>query len=203
MALRILGRSTQLTMQCSAGDSACRDAHARVHHMGFICRVFSSPNGSVRVWHPTAFRGSTPDFFSTLSPDVFSTRGCFRMTTGVQNLSFHLLGEPPKAIVPPNAIESPKAIEPHLPVCQLCRFQLGPIKWSLPTIKSLDRIVVIDLLLVFQGEILGPATGAFACNYLMSEAWTIGGNNNNSGSNDSDNDNINYCYNYYNNNSNI
>ena len=34
--------------------------------------------------------------------------------------------------------ELPKAIEPHLPVCQSYRWQLGPNMWSSPTTKSLD-----------------------------------------------------------------
>ena len=41
--------------------------------------------------------------------------------------------------------ELPKAIEPHMPVCQLYRWQLGPNMWSLPTTKSLDTIVVTVL----------------------------------------------------------
>ena len=38
-----------------------------------------------RVWHLTAYRGSTPDFSLRLSPEVFSTRGNFRKTTEVCN----------------------------------------------------------------------------------------------------------------------
>ena len=53
---------------------------------------------------------------------------------------FHLLGE------------LPKAIEPHLPVCQLYRWQLGPNMWSSPTTKSLDPIVVTDLGWASQGK---------------------------------------------------
>ena len=45
--------------------------------------------------------------------------------------------------------ELPKAIEPHLPVCQLYRWQLGPTKWSSPTTKSLDPIVVTILWVGF------------------------------------------------------
>ena len=41
--------------------------------------------------------------------------------------------------------ELPKAIEPQLPVCQLCRWQLGPSMWTSPTTKSLDPIVVTAL----------------------------------------------------------
>ena len=59
----------------------------------------------VRVLHQTAFRGSTPDFSSRLSPEVFSTSGYFRKTVAFEIRVFPLLGE------------LPKAIEPHLPVC--------------------------------------------------------------------------------------
>ena len=59
---------------------------------------------------------------------------------------FHLLGE------------LPKAIEPHLPVCQLYRWQLGPSMWTSPTTKSLDPIVVTALRVGFPRESHGPAT---------------------------------------------
>ena len=68
--------------------------------------------------------------------------------------------------------EQPKAIEPHLPVCQLYRWQLGPNMWSSPTTKSLDPIVVTDLRVGFPGESHGPATSGFACNCSEPEAWT-------------------------------
>ena len=52
--------------------------------------------------------------------------------------------------------ELPKAIEPHLPVCQLYRWQLGPNMWSSPTTKSLDPIVFTALRVGFPGESHGP-----------------------------------------------
>ena len=70
--------------------------------------------------------------------------------------------------------ELPKAIEPHLPVCQLYRWQLGPIMWSSPTTKSLDPIVVTTLRVGFSGESHGPATCGFARNCPEPEAWTTG-----------------------------
>ena len=48
--------------------------------------------------------------------------------------------------------ELPKAIEPHQPVCQLYRWQLGPNMWSSPSTKSLDPIVVTALRVGFPGE---------------------------------------------------
>ena len=66
--------------------------------------------------------------------------------------------------------ELPKVIEPHLPVCQLYRWQLGPNMWCSPTTKSLDPIVVTALLVGFPGESNGPATCGFACNCPEPEA---------------------------------
>ena len=68
--------------------------------------------------------------------------------------------------------ELPKAIEPHLPVCQLYRWQLGHYMWPSPTTKSLDPIVVTALRVGFPGESHGPATCGFACNCLESDVWT-------------------------------
>ena len=59
--------------------------------------------------------------------------------------------------------ELPRAIEPHLPVCQLYCWQLGPNMWSSPTTKSLDPIVVTALRVGFPGESHGHATYGFAC----------------------------------------
>ena len=68
--------------------------------------------------------------------------------------------------------ELPTAIEPHLPVCQLHRWQLGPNMWSSPTTKSLDPIVVTALRVGFPGENDEPATYGFACNCPEPETWT-------------------------------
>ena len=68
--------------------------------------------------------------------------------------------------------ELPKAIEPHLPVCQLYRWQLSPNMWSSPMTKSLDPIVVAALRVFFPGESHGPATCGFACNCPEPEVWT-------------------------------
>ena len=68
--------------------------------------------------------------------------------------------------------ELPKAIEPHLPVCQLYRRQLGPSMWTSPTTMSLDPIIVTALRVGFPGESHGPATCGFACNCPEPEAWT-------------------------------
>ena len=72
----------------------------------------------------------------------------------------------------PLLCELPKAIQPHLPVCQLYRWQLGPSMWTSPTTKSLDTIVVTALRVGFPGESHGPATCGFACNCPEPEAWT-------------------------------
>ena len=48
--------------------------------------------------------------------------------------------------------EPPKAIEPHLPDCQLSRWQLAPKMWPSHTTKLLNLIVVTALWLDFPGE---------------------------------------------------
>ena len=68
--------------------------------------------------------------------------------------------------------ELPKAIEPHLPVCQLSRWQLGPNVWSSPTTKSLDPTVVTAVRVGFPGESHGPTKCGFASNCPEPETWT-------------------------------
>ena len=67
------------------------DPPAREHHTGFICGRFPSPLVShrkeVTVYQQNAFRWSTPDFSSRLSPEVFSTSGYIRKTAGDWNQS--------------------------------------------------------------------------------------------------------------------
>ena len=59
-----------------------RDVFVGVHSPFWSCR------SEVRVKHQTAFRGSTPDFSSRLSPEVLATRGYLRKTAGAFNQSF-------------------------------------------------------------------------------------------------------------------
>ena len=68
--------------------------------------------------------------------------------------------------------ELPKAIKPHLPVCQLYRWQLGPNMWSSPATKSLNPIVVTAIRVGYPGKSHGPATCGFSCNCPEPEAWT-------------------------------
>ena len=75
-------------------------------------------------------------------------------------------------IVFPFLGELPSAIEPHLPICQLQCWHLGPTKWHSPTNKSLDLFIVIALLVGFPIKRLGSATGGFTCNCLVPGAWT-------------------------------
>ena len=59
------------------------------------------------------------------------------------------------------------AIQPHLPDCQLYRWQVGPNMWSSTTIKSLDPVVVTALGVGCPGENYGPSTGGLSCNCRM------------------------------------
>ena len=69
--------------------------------------------------------------------------------------------------------ELPKVIKPHLPICQLYRWQLCPNMWSSPTTKSFDPIVVTALRVGFPGESHGPTSCGFACNCPVDPvAWT-------------------------------
>ena len=80
-------------------------------------------------------------------------------------------------------------MEPHLPVCQQCRWQLGPNMWSSPTTKSFDPIVATALQMDFPGESHGPATCGFACNCPEPEAWTTEASGRNNNINDNNNNN--------------
>ena len=73
-------------------------------------------------------------------------------------------------VFPPQG-ELLKAIKPHLPACQLYRWQLGPNMWSTPTTKSSDPIVVTALRMGFQLERHRHTCG-FACNCPEPEVWT-------------------------------
>ena len=126
----------------------------------YICRgsnsLYWSHRIDTRARRQTAFRGSTPDYSSRLSAEVFFTRGYFRKTV----VAYPLLGE------------LPKAIEPHLLICQLYRWQLGSNKRSLPTTKSSRTIVVTALLVDFSEESIRLTTVRFACNCPVPEEWT-------------------------------
>ena len=73
----------------------------------------------------------------------------------------------------PLLCELPKAIEPHLPVCQSYRWQLGPNMWSSLTTASLGPIEVTALRVVFSWKSLEPATCGFACNCPEPEALLL------------------------------
>ena len=68
--------------------------------------------------------------------------------------------------------ELPMAMEPHLSICQLYRWKLGPNMCSSPTTKSCDPIVVMALLVGFPFESLGPATCGISCNCQVPKAST-------------------------------
>ena len=60
------------------------DPPAHGHHTRFLCKRFPPPYGNyrreARFGHQNAYRGFTPDFSSSLSSEVFSTRGYFHKT---------------------------------------------------------------------------------------------------------------------------
>ena len=139
------------------------DPPACGHHTGFICGGSLPPCGATGERSEFNIKPLLGD------PLLIFLRGYLLMCLqqvdatarqrGFEIRVFPLLGE------------LPKAIEPHLPVCQLCRWQLGPNMWSSPTTKSLDPIVVTALRVGFPGQSHGPATCGFACNCPEPEAW--------------------------------
>ena len=67
---------------------------------------------------------------------------------------------------------SSQRLLPHLPVCQLYRWQLGPNMWSFHTTMSLDPIVVTTFQVGFPGKSHGPVTCGFAVSCPEPKAWT-------------------------------
>ena len=72
----------------------------------------------------------------------------------------------------PFLVELQEAIEPHLPVSRSYRWQPSHNKWSSPTTKSLDFIVVTALQLGLPGGSLGPASSELAFSCPMPEELT-------------------------------
>ena len=115
-------------LQHPAGDPVCQGSPAHGHHMGFICI------GSI----PTmGGAGESPE--CDIKPPIgapllifprgyllksFRQRDSSARQQGLDIRLFPLLGE------------LPKTIEPHLSVCKLYRWQLGPSKGNLHKTKS-------------------------------------------------------------------
>ena len=151
-------------LQCPAGDPVCRDPPARGHHTGFVCGGSLPPCGAAR--ERSEFNIKPPLGAPLLIfPRGYLLKSFPRVDTSARQRGFEIR-------VFPLLGELPKAIEPHLPVCQLYRWKLGPSMWTSPTTKSLDPIVVTALRVGFPGESHGPATCGFACNCPEPEAWT-------------------------------
>ena len=123
--------------QSSAGDPICREPSARGFHTGFILR------DSI---HPMGAAGERPEFEIKpllkapllIFPRGYHVKSFPKGDTSARQWGFEIR-------VFPLHGELPRAIEPNLPVCQFYRWQLGPNEWSLPTINSLDLIVVTAL----------------------------------------------------------
>ena len=149
-------------LQCPAGDPVCLDPPACGHHTGFIC------GGTLPPWGSAGERSEFNIKPPLGDPLLIFPRGYLLKSFPQVDISARQRGFEIRVF--PLLGELPKAIEPHLPVCQLYRWQLGPNMWFSPTTKSLDPIVVTAFRVDFPGESHGPATGGFACN--CPEAWT-------------------------------
>ena len=151
-------------LQCPAEDTICRYPPACGHHTGIFCGGTLPPCGATGERSEFNIK---PPFGAPLLifPRVYLLKTFPQVDTSARQLGCEI-------IVFPLLGELPKAIEPHLPVCQLYRWQLGPNMWSSLTTKSFDPIVVNSLRVGFPGESHGPATCGFACNCPKPEAWT-------------------------------
>ena len=130
-------------LQRPDGYQVCRDSPARAHHTGFIRRGYFPPMGDA---------GGRPEF------EIKSPFGAPLLILPWS----HLVKSFPQGYnsarqrnfeirVSHLLIELPKAIRPYLPLCQSYRWQLGHVKLSSPTTKSLDPILVIWLRCQFLG----------------------------------------------------
>ena len=122
----------------------CLDPPARGHHTNFFCGGTLPPCGA-------AGERSELDIKQPLGapllifPLSYLLKSFPQVDTSARQQGFEIR-------VFPLLGELPKAIGPHLPVCQLYRWQLGPNMWSSPTTKSLDPIVFTALWVGFPGD---------------------------------------------------
>ena len=146
MVLKVCDDQLSGWLQRPARDPVCLELHERGLQAGFICMGFPSPMGVA---------GERPEFDIKPplgAPLLIFPQGYLLMSfpqgdTSARQRRFQFR-------VFPLVVELLKAIEPHLPVCQLYRWQLSPNEWSSPTTKSLDPIVVTTLRVGFLGESL-------------------------------------------------
>ena len=144
MAQKSLRRPTQWMVAMSCRRPSYRDPPARGHHTGFICGGNLPPCGA--AGERSEFNIKPPLGAPLLIfPRGYLLKSFPQVDTSARQRGFEIR-------VFPLLGELPKAIEPHLPVCQLYRWQLGPSMWTSPTTKSLDPIVVTALRVGFPGE---------------------------------------------------
>ena len=118
------------------------------HHTGFICGGNLPPCGA--AGERSEFNIKPPLGAPLLIfPRDYLPKSFPRVDTSARQRGFEIR-------VFPLLGELPKAIEPHLPVCQLYRWQLGPSMWTSPTTKSLDPIVVTTFGWASQGKATDP-----------------------------------------------
>ena len=128
-----------------AGDPVGRDPPARGHHTEYIYRAVPFPQ-----WKQPEFDNKPP----LRAPQLVLLEGDLlkafpQVDTSARQLGLWIRGVP-------LLFEQPMVMEPHLPVCQLHRWQLDPTKWSSPTTKSIIPIVVTALRLASQEKALNP-----------------------------------------------
>ena len=95
-----------------------------------------------------------------MTPEVFSTSGYFRKTTGVWNQSLPS---------PRRAAKGHRASTARLPVIPL---KTRSLVWSSPTTKSLDPIVLTPIEWTSKKRSLPQVTCGFSSNCPVPEDWS-------------------------------
>ena len=117
-------------LQCPAGDPVCRDPPARGHHTGYVCGGTLPPWGA--AWERSEFNIKPPlGAPLMIFPQGYLLKSFPRVDTSARQRGFEIS-------VFPLLGELPKPIEPHLPVCQLYRWQLG----SKHLVIAYDQVVI-------------------------------------------------------------
>ena len=112
-------------LQCPAGDPVCQDPPARGQHTYFIC------GGSLPPCGAAAERSESNIKPPLGAPLLIFPRGYLQKSFPQVDTSARQRGFEVRVF--PLLGELPKATEPHLPVCQLCRWQLGVIPFVTDT----------------------------------------------------------------------
>ena len=137
----------------------------RGHHTSFICGGSLPPCGAAGERSDVTIKPPLGDPL-LIFPQGYLLKSFPQVDTSARQWGFEIR-------VFPLLGELPKAIEPHLPVCQLYRRQLGPKH----VVFAYDQVVRHHRSNRPSGGLPrgshGPATCGFACNCPEPKAWTM------------------------------